>query len=175
MCAFMPWRGYNFEDAILISEKLVKEDAFTSIHIEEFEIEATETRLGNEEITRDIPNVSEESLRNLDETGIIRIGAEVGPGDILVGKVTPKTESELSPEERLLRAIFGEKAGDVRDTSLTVPPGVEGVVVDVHVFQRKERGRKSKEEKTKELAKIRELKAYYKQEIEFVQTEKITV
>jgi len=173
LCAFMPWRGYNFEDAILISEKLVKEDAFTSIHIEEFEIEATETRLGNEEITRDIPNVSEEALRNLDETGIICLGAEVGPGDILVGKITPKTDSEPSPEERLLRAIFGEKAGDVRDTSLIVPPGVEGVVIDVHVFQRKERGRKSKEEKSKELAKIRELKAYYKQEIEFVQTEKI--
>jgi DNA-directed RNA polymerase subunit beta len=173
LCAFMPWRGYNFEDAILISEKLVREDTFTSIHIEEFEIEATETRLGNEEITRDIPNVSEEALRNLDETGIIRIGAEVGPGDILVGKITPKTDSEPSPEERLLRAIFGEKAGDVRDTSLIVPPGVEGVVIDVHVFQRKERGRKSKEEKTKELAKIRELKAYYKQEIEFVQTEKV--
>lgn len=173
LAAFMPWRGYNFEDAILINEKLVKEDAFTSIHIEEFEIEATETRLGNEEITRDIPNVSEEALRNLDETGVIRMGAEVTPGDILVGKITPKTDSEPSPEERLLRAIFGEKAGDVRDTSLIVPPGVEGVVIDVHIFQRKDRGRKSKEEKTKELAKIKELKAYYKQEIEFVNTEKI--
>jgi len=174
LCAFMPWRGYNFEDAILISEKIVKEDVLTSVHIEEFEIEATETRLGNEEITRDIPNVNEESLRNLDETGITRIGAEVTPGDILVGKVTPKTESELPPEERLLRAIFGEKASDVRDTSLIVPPGVEGVVVDVHVFSRKDRGRKSKEEKSKELAKVRELKAYYKQEIEFVEKEKIT-
>jgi len=174
LCAFMSWRGYNFEDAILISEKLAKEDTFTSIHVEEFEIEATETRLGNEEITRDIPNVSEGALNNLDETGIIRMGAEVGPGDILVGKVTPKTESELSPEERLLRAIFGEKASDVRDTSLIVPPGVEGIVVDVHVFQRKERGRKSKEEKSREIAKIKELKAYYKQEIEFIQTEKIT-
>ncbi len=173
LCAFMPWRGYNFEDAILISDRVLKEDLFTSIHVEKFEIEATETRLGNEEITRDIPNVSEESLRNLDETGIIRMGAEVISGDILVGKVTPRTESELSPEERLLRAIFGEKAGDVRDTSLTVSPGVEGVVIDVHVFQRKERGRKSKEDKTKELAKIRELKAYYKQELEFVQSEKI--
>jgi len=173
LCAFMPWRGYNFEDAILVSEKLIREDAFTSIHIEEFEIEGTETRLGNEEITRDIPNVSEEALRNLDEDGIIRIGAEVGPGDILVGKITPKTDSEPSPEERLLRAIFGEKAGDVRDTSLIAPPGVEGVVIDVHVFSRKDRGRKSKEEKTKELAKIRELKAYYKQEVEFVYAEKI--
>jgi DNA-directed RNA polymerase subunit beta len=174
LCAFMPWRGYNFEDAIVISSKLVREDTFTSIHIEEFEIEATETRLGNEEITRDIPNVSEDSLRNLDENGIVRVGAEVGPGDVLVGKVTPKTESELSPEERLLRAIFGEKAGDVRDTSLVVPPGVEGVVIDVYIFSRKERGRKSKEEKTKELAKIREIRAYYKQELEFLQTEKIS-
>jgi len=172
LVALMPWRGYNFEDAILISERLVKADTFTSIHIEEFNIEAAETRLGNEEITRDIPNVSEEALKNLDEDGIIRIGAEVGAGDILVGKITPKTDSEPSPEERLLRAIFGEKAGDVRDTSLIVPPGVEGVVIDVHVFQRKDRGRKTKEEKTKELAKIRELKAYYKQEIEFLQVEK---
>jgi len=173
LVALMPWRGYNFEDAILISEKLVKNDTFTSIHIEEFETEATETRLGNEEITRDIPNVSEEALRNLDETGVISIGSEIGAGDILVGKITPKTDSEPTPEERLLRAIFGEKAGDVRDTSLIVPPGVEGIVIDVHVFARKDRGRKSKEEKTKELAKIRELKAYYKQEIEFVQTEKL--
>jgi len=174
LVAFMSWRGYNFEDAILINEKILKEDIFTSIHIEEFEIEATETRLGNEEITRDIPNVSEEALKNLDETGIIHLGAEVGPGDILVGKVTPKTESELSPEERLLRAIFGEKASDVRDTSLTVPPGVEGVAIDAHIFQRKERGRKSKEDKTKELARTRELKTYYKQEMEFLQREKIT-
>ncbi|MDD5108897.1 MAG: DNA-directed RNA polymerase subunit beta [Candidatus Omnitrophica bacterium] len=172
LVALMPWRGYNFEDAILISERLVKQDTFTSIHIEEFEIEAAETRLGNEEITRDIPNVSEDALRNLDEDGIIRVGAEVGAGDILVGKITPKTDSEPSPEERLLRAIFGEKAGDVRDTSLIVPPGVEGIVIDVHVFARKDRGRKTKEEKAKELAKIRELKAYYKQEIEFLQTEK---
>ncbi len=173
LCAFLPWRGYNFEDAILINERIVKEDCFTSIHVEEFDTEATETRLGNEEITRDIPNISEEALRNLDADGIVHIGAEVGSGDILVGKVTPKTESELSPEERLLRAIFGEKASDVRDTSLNVPPGVEGVVVDVHVFQRKERGRKSKDDKSKEIDRIRELKAYYKQEIEFMQTEKI--
>jgi len=173
LCAFMSWRGYNFEDAIVLSDRLVKEDTFTSIHVEEFEIESTETRLGNEDITRDIPNVSEEALRNLDETGIIRMGAKVEPGDILVGKVTPKTESELSPEERLLRAIFGEKAGDVRDTSLTVPPGVEGVVIEVHIFSRKDRGRKTKEEKSKELTKIREIKAYYKQEVEFLETEKI--
>jgi DNA-directed RNA polymerase subunit beta len=137
LVAFMPWGGYNFEDAILISEKLVREDTFTSIHIEEFEIEARETKLGKEEITRDIPNLGEEALRNLDESGIIRIGAEVKPGDILVGKVTPKGETQLTPEEKLLRAIFGEKAGDVKDTSLTVPPGVEGIVVDVKIFSRK--------------------------------------
>jgi len=174
LAAFMPWRGYNFEDAILISEKIVRDDVFTSVHIKEFEIEAIETRLGNEEITRDIPNHSEETLRNLDASGIVRLGQRVGPGDILVGKVTPKTESELSPEERLLRAIFGEKASDVRDTSLRVPTGVEGFVVNVHIFQRKERGRKSKEEKAKELAKIKELKAYYSQEIEFVRAEKMS-
>jgi DNA-directed RNA polymerase subunit beta len=137
LVAFMPWGGYNFEDAILLSEKLVKEDVFTSIHIEEFEIEARDTKLGKEEITRDIPNIGEEALRNLDESGIIRIGAEVKPGDILVGKVTPKGETQLTPEEKLLRAIFGEKAGDVKDTSLTVPPGVEGIVVDVKIFSRK--------------------------------------
>ncbi len=137
MVAFMPWGGYNYEDAILISEKLVREDRYTSIHIEEFEIEARDTKLGQEEITRDIPNVGEEALRNLDESGIIRIGAEVKAGDILVGKVTPKGETQLTPEERLLRAIFGEKAGDVRDASLTVPPGVEGTIVDVKIFSRK--------------------------------------
>ncbi|MFC1510710.1 DNA-directed RNA polymerase subunit beta, partial [Candidatus Omnitrophota bacterium] len=147
LVSFMPWRGYNFEDAILISEKIVREDAFTSIHIERFEVECRETRLGNEEITRDIPNVSEESLINLNEDGIIRVGAEVKSGDILVGKVTPKSEKELSPEERLLRAIFGEKAADIRDTSLTLSPGIEGVVINTEVFQRNERGRKSKVDK----------------------------
>jgi DNA-directed RNA polymerase subunit beta len=124
LVAFMPWFGYNFEDAIIISEKLAKEDTFTSIHIEEFEITARDTKLGKEEITRDIPNVSEDALVNLGDDGIIRIGAEVTPGDILVGKITPKSETELAPEERLLRAIFGEKAADVKDASLTVPPGV---------------------------------------------------
>jgi DNA-directed RNA polymerase subunit beta len=137
LVAFMPWRGYNFEDAILISEKLVKEDYYTSIHIEEFEIEARDTKLGPEEITRDIPNVSEHALRDLDESGIIRIGAKIGHNDILVGKVTPKGETQLTPEEKLLRAIFGEKAGDVRDASLTCPPGIEGTVVDVRIFSRK--------------------------------------
>jgi len=137
LVAFMPWRGYNFEDAILVSEKLVKEDMYTSIHIEEFEIEARDTKLGPEDVTRDIPNVSEGLLANLDESGIIRIGASVKPGDILVGKVTPKGETQLTPEEKLLRAIFGEKAGDVRDASLYCPPGIEGIVVDVKIFSRK--------------------------------------
>jgi len=137
LVAFMPWRGYNFEDAILVSEKLVKHDSYTSIHIEEFEIEARDTKLGPEEITRDIPNVSEEFLKDLDEAGVIRIGAHVKPGDILVGKVTPKGETQLTPEEKLLRAIFGEKSGDVRDASLTTPPGITGTVVDVKIFCRK--------------------------------------
>jgi len=137
LVAFMPWRGYNFEDAILVSESLVKEDYYTSIHIEEFEIEGRDTKLGPEEITRDIPNISESFLANLDESGIIRIGATVKPGDILVGKVTPKGETQLTPEEKLLRAIFGEKAGDVRDASLYCPPGIEGTIVDIKIFSRK--------------------------------------
>jgi DNA-directed RNA polymerase subunit beta len=137
LVAFMPWRGYNFEDAILVSERMVKDDYYTSIHIEEFEIEARDTKLGPEEITRDIPNVSETFLRDLDESGIIRIGASVRPGDILVGKVTPKGETQLTPEEKLLRAIFGEKAGDVRDASLICPPGIEGIIVGVKIFSRK--------------------------------------
>ncbi len=137
LVAFMPWRGYNFEDAIVVSEKLVKEDYYTSIHIEEFEIEGRDTKLGPEEITRDIPNIAESFLRNLDESGIIRIGATVKPGDILVGKVTPKGETQLTPEEKLLRAIFGEKAGDVKDASLYCPPGIEGTIVDCKVFSRK--------------------------------------
>lgn len=136
LVAFMPWNGYNFEDSILISERIVRDDVFTSIHIEEFEVMARDTKLGPEEITRDIPNVGEESLRNLDEAGIVYIGAEVNPGDILVGKVTPKGESPMTPEEKLLRAIFGEKASDVRDTSLKLPPGVTGTVVEVRVFNR---------------------------------------
>ncbi|WP_089718314.1 DNA-directed RNA polymerase subunit beta, partial [Candidatus Entotheonella palauensis] len=137
LVAFMPWGGYNFEDAIVISERVVKEDIFTSIHIEEFEVEACDTKQGKEEITRDIPNVGEDALKDLDDSGIIRIGAKVSAGDILVGKITPKGETQLSPEEKLLKAIFGEKAGDVRDTSLTVPPGVEGIVVGVRVFSRR--------------------------------------
>ncbi|HEX4462122.1 MAG TPA: DNA-directed RNA polymerase subunit beta, partial [Polyangia bacterium] len=136
LVAFMPWMGYNFEDSILMNERVVSEDVFTSIHIEEFEVMARDTKLGPEEITRDIPNVSEEALKNLDEAGIVYIGAEVHPGDILVGKITPKGESPMTPEEKLLRAIFGEKASDVRDTSLRLPPGVSGTIVEVRVFNR---------------------------------------
>ena len=134
MVAFMSWEGYNFEDAIILSERLVKDDELTSIHIEEYEIDARTTKLGDEEITRDIPNRSEESLRNLDDRGIVRIGAEVGSGDLLVGKVTPKGETELTAEEKLIRAIFKEKAREVRDTSLKVPHGEGGVVIDVKTF-----------------------------------------
>ena len=172
LVAFMPWRGYNFEDAILINERIVREDVFTSIHVERFECECRETRLGNEEITRDIPNVAEEALKDLTEEGIVRVGAEVKATDILVGKVTPKSEKELSPEERLLRAIFGEKAADVRDTSLTLSPGIEGFVVNVEVFQRNERGRKSKHDKSKEASAINKIKEYYKQEIDIIIQEK---
>ncbi len=148
LVAFMPWGGYNFEDSILISERVVKDDLFTSIHIEEFECIARDTKLGPEEITRDIPNVGEEALKDLDASGIIRIGAEVRPGDILVGKITPKGETQLSPEEKLLRAIFGEKAGEVRDTSLRVPPGVEGTVINARVFARRGVG---KDDRTQEI------------------------
>ncbi len=156
LVAFMPWLGYNFEDAVVISEKVVKEDIYTSIHIQEFEIEARDTKQGKEEITRDIPNVGEDALKNLDESGIIRMGANVNPGDILVGKVTPKGETQLSPEEKLLKAIFGDKAGDVRDSSLTVPPGVEGVVIDVKVFNRRgvDRDSRTHEIEKEEIARL---------------------
>ena len=171
LVAFMPWGGYNFEDAILVSEKLVKEDRFTSIHIEEFEIQARDTKLGKEEVTRDIPNVSEEALKDLDDSGIVRIGAKVKPGDILVGKITPKGETQLTPEEKLLRAIFGEKAGDVRDTSLTVPPGIEGTVVDVKVFSR--RGvDKDERAKSIEEEEIARLEKDYQDEIAMVEMER---
>ena len=157
LIAFMPWNGYNFEDSILISERLIKEDTFTSIHIEEFECVARDTKLGKEDITRDIPNVGEEALKDLDQSGIIRIGAEVKPGDILVGKVTPKGETQLSPEEKLLRAIFGEKAGDVRDTSLRVPSGVQGIVINAQVFAREgtEPDERTKSILEEQIAKIR--------------------
>jgi DNA-directed RNA polymerase subunit beta len=165
LVAFMPWRGYNFEDAIIISERLVKNDAFTSIHIEEFETQIRDTKAGMEEITREIPNVSEEMISNLDEDGIIRIGARVKAGDILVGKVTPKGETELTPEERLLKAIFGEKAGDVRDASLKAPPGMDGIVVDIKIFSRKERDDRAKSHEKK---KLQELQRQKEQEIQHV-------
>ncbi len=162
LVAFMPWCGYNFEDAIIISEKLLREDYYTSIYLEEFELTARDTKLGKEEITKDIPNVAEEALVNLGEDGIIRIGAEVKPGDILVGKITPKSETELAPEERLLRAIFGEKAADVKDASLTVPPGTEGIVMDVKVFSRRDRLSKTDDELVEEATRIKDIHQDYK-------------
>ncbi len=171
LVAFMPWGGYNFEDAILVSERLVKDDRYTSIHIEEFEVQARDTKLGKEEVTRDIPNVSEEALKDLDDSGIVRIGAKVKAGDILVGKITPKGETQLTPEEKLLRAIFGEKAGDVRDTSLTVPPGIEGTVVDVKVFSR--RGvDKDDRAKSIEEEEVASLEKDYQDEIAMVELER---
>src|SRR5437588_5855488 len=172
LVAFMPWRGYNFEDAILISERLVKEDYYTSIHIEEFEIEARDTKLGPEEITRDIPNVSEHALRDLDESGVIRIGAQIKHGDILVGKVTPKGETQLTPEEKLLRAIFGEKAGDVRDASLTCPPGIEGTVVEVKIFSRKGQ-EKDERAKSIEATQVQRLEKNLADEIRILTDERL--
>jgi len=171
LVAFMPWRGYNFEDAILVSEKLVKEDYYTSIHIEEFEIEARDTKLGPEEITRDIPNIADSFLRNLDESGIIRIGATVKPGDILVGKVTPKGETQLTPEEKLLRAIFGEKAGDVKDASLYCPPGIEGTIVDCKIFSRKGQ-EKDERSKSIEESQIQRLQRNLQDEIRILTDER---
>jgi DNA-directed RNA polymerase subunit beta len=161
LVAFMPWQGYNFEDSILLSERMVKDDVYTSVHIEEFECVARDTKLGKEEITKDIPNVGEEALKDLDDAGVVRIGAEVKPGDILVGKITPKGESQLSPEEKLLRAIFGEKAGDVRDSSLKVPPGVGGIVINARIFSRKgtekdERARTIEEQERARLERTRD-------------------
>ncbi|MGH9815499.1 MAG: DNA-directed RNA polymerase subunit beta [Candidatus Acidiferrales bacterium] len=172
LVAFLPWRGYNFEDAILVSEKLVKEDYYTSIHIEEFETEARDTKLGPEEVTRDIPNISESFLRNLDESGVIRIGATVRPGDILVGKVTPKGETQLTPEEKLLRAIFGEKAGDVRDASLYCPPGIEGTVVDVKIFCRKG-AEKDERHKAIEASQVAKLEKNLADEIRILTDERL--
>src|SRR5678815_3760612 len=154
LVAFMPWNGYNFEDAILISERIVKEDVFTSIHIDEFEVGARDTKLGPEEITRDIPNLGDEALKNLGPDGVIRVGAEVKPGDILVGKITPKSETELAPEERLLRAIFGEKAADVKDTSLKVPSGTYGIVMDVKVSSKKESDKDKERPVTGDVKKV---------------------
>ena len=172
LIAFMPWRGYNFEDAILVSEKLRREDFYTSIHIDEFDVTARETKLGNEEITRDIPNISEEALRNLGEDGIIRVGAEVRPGDILVGKITPKSETELAPEERLLRAIFGEKAADVKDASLHAPPGTDGVVMDVKVFTRRDRLSKTDDELVEEASRLKDIQKEYRQKLTQIKMDK---
>ena len=155
LAAFMPWGGYNYEDAILVGEKLIKNDVFTSVHIEEFELQVRDTKRGVEEITREIPNVSEEAVKNLDEEGVIRVGARVRQGDILVGKVTPKGEQELSPEERLLKAIFGDKAGDVRDASLKAPPGMDGIVIDIKVFSRREKDESTKAQEKKKIEKLR--------------------
>ena len=166
LVAFMPWNGYNFEDAILVSERIVKEDIFTSIHIDEFEVGARDTKLGPEEITRDIPNLGEEALRNLGPDGVIRLGAEVKPGDILVGKITPKSETELAPEERLLRAIFGEKAADVKDTSLKVPSGTYGIVMDVKVSAKKESDRDAKTSANEEKRHAREVEEEYRRKTE---------
>ena len=166
LVAFMPWNGYNFEDAILISERIVKEDIFTSIHIDEFEVGARDTKLGPEEITRDIPNLGDEALKNLGPDGVIRVGAEVKPGDILVGKITPKSETELAPEERLLRAIFGEKAADVKDTSLKVPSGTYGIVMDVKVSAKKESDRDNKGAVTEERRHAKEVEEEYKKKID---------
>lgn len=172
LAAFMPWYGYNFEDAIIISERLLHEDYFTSIYIEEFEITARDTKLGKEEITRDIPNISEEALANLADDGIVRVGAEVSSGDILVGKITPKSETELAPEERLLRAIFGEKAADVKDASLTVPPGTEGMVMDVKVFSRRDRLSKTDEELVEEATHLKEIQKDYKLKVAHIKMER---
>ncbi len=166
LVAFMPWCGYNYEDAIIISEKLIRRDYYTSIYLEEFELTARDTKLGREEITRDIPNAPEEALVNLGDDGIVRIGAEVKPGDILVGKITPKSETELSPEERLLRAIFGEKAADVKDASLVVPPGTEGVVMGVEVFSRRDRFPKTSDDEVEEATRLKGIHKEYKQKEE---------
>ena len=174
LVAFMPWGGYNFEDAILVSERCVREDLFTSLHIEEFELQVRDTKRGVEEITREIPNVGEEALRNLDEEGVIYIGAPVHAGDILVGKVTPKGETELSPEEKLLRAIFGEKAGDVKDASLKAPPGMDGIVVGVKVFARQDRTERSKKEEKRQLDALKRKRDRAREKVDRLRTERLT-
>ena len=173
LVAFMPWRGYNFEDAIIVSEALIHRDIFTSIHIEEFELQVRDTKRGSEEITREIPNVSEDALSHLDERGIVAVGSEIEAGDILVGKVTPKGETELSPEERLLRAIFGEKAGDVRDASLKAPPGLNGIVIDTKVFSRKERNEEAKKKEKAEIARLKRVYTGMMNEISSLRNKKV--
>ncbi|MBD3170681.1 MAG: DNA-directed RNA polymerase subunit beta [candidate division Zixibacteria bacterium] len=174
LVGFMPWRGYNFEDAIIVSEKLLVDDTFTSIHVEEFELQFRDTKRGTEEMTREIPNVSDEAVSHLDSRGIVHIGAEIEPGDILVGKVTPKGETELSPEERLLRAIFGEKAGDVRDASLKAPPGLTGIVIDTKIFTRKERNEEAKKQEKEDIAKLKKKFNKSINDIKKLRSEKLT-
>ena len=152
--AFMPWKGYNFEDAIVISEKVVRNDVFTSIHIDEYSLEVRDTKLGNEELTNDIPNVSEEATKDLDENGMIRIGAEIKPGDILIGKITPKGESDPTPEEKLLRAIFGDKAGDVKDASLKASPSLHGVVIEKKLFSRAVKDKRKRAQDKEDISKL---------------------
>jgi DNA-directed RNA polymerase subunit beta len=173
LVAFMPWGGYNFEDAILCSERCVSEDTFTSLHIEEFELQVRDTKRGVEEVTREIPNVGEDALKNLDEEGVIYIGARVRAGDIMVGKVTPKGETELSPEEKLLRAIFGEKAGDVKDASLKAPPGMDGIVVGVRVFSRQDRSQRSKKEEKRQLDALRRRRNRKREKVDQVASERL--
>src|SRR5690606_36542935 len=173
--AFMPWKGYNFENAIVINEKVVREDWFTSIHIEEYELEVRDTKLGEEELTADIPNISEEATKDLDENGIIRIGAHVKEGDILIGKITPKGESDPTPEEKLLRAIFGDKAGDAKDASLKASPSVEGVIVDKRLFQRAKKDKNTKVKEKAELDKIEKVHARNTEDIKKLLLEKLSV
>jgi DNA-directed RNA polymerase subunit beta len=173
LVAFMPWGGYNFEDAILVSEKMVKEDTFTSLHIEEFDLQVRDTKRGIEEVTREIPNIGEDALKDLDEDGIIYPGARVRAGDIMVGKVTPKGETELSPEEKLLRAIFGEKAGDVKDASLKAPPGMDGIVVGVSVFSRQDRTSRSKKEEKRQLEALRRRRDRSREKINGIANERL--
>src|SRR6476469_1254872 len=171
--AFMPWKGYNFEDAIVISEKVVKEDLFTSVHISEFELEVRDTKLGEEELTPDIPNVSEEATKDLDENGIIRIGAQVREGDILIGKITPKGESDPTPEEKLLRAIFGDKAGDAKDASLKAPNGTEGVVIDKKLFQRAKKDKNGKIREKAQLEKVEKIHEKNEEDLKNLLLEKL--
>jgi len=173
LVAFLPWRGYNFEDAIVISERVVQEDIYTSIHIEEFELQVRDTKRGEEELTREIPNVSEEATKDLDENGVIRVGAEVLAGDILVGKVTPKGETEPTPEEKLLKAIFGEKAGDVKDASLKAPPGMNGIVIDTKIFSLKKRNSKTKKEDKKQIEELETFGEAQKKKVKTLCDEKI--
>ena len=171
--AFMPWKGYNFEDAIVISEQVVRNDVFTSIHIDEYSLEVRDTKLGNEELTNDIPNVSEEATKDLDENGMIRIGAEIKPGDILIGKITPKGESDPTPEEKLLRAIFGDKAGDVKDASLKASPSLHGVVIEKKLFSRAVKDKRKRAQDKEDISKLEDLYDTKFEDLQSVLVEKL--